>query len=75
MRAAFTGRIDQVTVMCGDKHGRPIGIHFIEQGQNFLCQDVVKVARRLIGQNEGWFIDQGSCQRHALLLATRKLLR
>ena len=63
------GRSDQLTVVRRDKHGRAIGIDFIKQAQNFLRQEVVEVARRLIGQDQGRLIDQGTCQGHALLLA------
>ena len=63
---------NQLTVVRGEKNGRAIGVHFIEQGHNFLRQDIVEVACRLIGQDKRWFIDQGSGQRYALLLAALK---
>jgi hypothetical protein len=62
------GQSNQLTVVRGEKNGRAIGVHFVEQGHNFLRQDVVKVTCRLIGQDKRRFIDQGSGQRYTLLL-------
>ena len=63
-------RRDQLTVMRGDENRSAVGVDFVEQGHDLFGQDIIQIACRLIGQDQGRFVDQRTCQRNSLLLPT-----
>ena len=70
------GRRDKLTVVCGDENRGAIGVNLVEGGPCISsARTSSKFACRLIGQDQGWFIDQRACQCNSLLLPPRQLLR
>ena len=56
-------------------NGRAGAIDFVEQRHDALARCRIEVARWFVGQHDERTIDEGSRDRHALLLATRQLVR
>ena len=46
-----------------------------QQAKNIITRPTVKVARRLVRQNNSWFLNQGAGNSNALLLAAGKIVR
>jgi acyl-CoA thioesterase-1 len=61
----------------GDQHqrGAAAGVEFEQQVADVLAGGVVQRAGRFVGEQDARAGDEGTCQRHALLLATGQLAR
>ncbi len=62
-------------IVCGQEHGRPPTIDFLEDPQDAFRHLLINVSGRLIGEHEDWIVGDGSCNCHSLLLPTREIRR
>src|SRR5690349_16943521 len=63
-------------VFVGDKNdGVALTVKIREESHDFFAGLGIKVARRLVSQNDGWRIDQGAGNSDALALTAGKFIR
>jgi len=75
MQIAFMEFVDKVILVRRQYNGGSKFIQFIEQMEKFEGRFFVDIARRLVGEQKPRLGNHGARNRHALLLAARKLRR
>ena len=60
-----------VGIVGDHNHGQPLGVQLVKEGQHFVAGLGVKRAGRLVGQQQGGPVNQGTGNGYPLLLAAR----